>query len=390
MSKNAEEKIVIIGAGIIGKITALSLASKGIDIEIIDKSKDLNLKDARNIALSYGSFKFLCKILGDNPDIKNSYEKYKEVEPIWHIITLHRNNYLMFDHQKVHDDPIGFMIPMNDLHELINKGLKKLKIRVKSGVEIKSVKNNNNKVSIIAIDENGKESTVDAKLLIAADGRNSWIRDHLGFSIRNKPYHQHGGVFNIKHSNPHLGRAFEVFTSWGALAILPSKGKESSVVLSIKDKLMEELTKNLEKGIEELIEGALGKIELVNEIKFYPLNLTYCKKPFKERVVLVGDAAHAVHPIAGQGMNLSIRDIEVLADLIVRNRRLGLDYNNGMLEEYYRSRLIDTYSIITSTHLLNHVFNKRILEPINTIGFKLINGFSKIKERMMKHAMGID
>ena len=209
-------------------------------------------------------------------------------------------------------------------------------------------------------------------------------------------YHQTGIVATIAHQKPHHGLAVERFFPHGPLAILPMKGKRSSIVWAAEKDLADSLVSlSDEDFIEELAERfdhRLGTIALAGERFHYPLSMAQANRYTDRRLALVGDAARAIHPIAGQGWNLAVRDVAALAELTIDALRLGLDPGaRSVLARYERWRRFDSLALIAITDGLNRLFANDVL-PIRMArewGLALVQRTPPLKRFFMHHAMGL-
>ena len=204
-------------------------------------------------------------------------------------------------------------------------------------------------------------------------------------------------MFNISHTLSHQSKALERFFPSGPLALLPmqkNNKKSSSVVWTVDSELKEKLLekKNFYNEFEKKYSKAFGQIIKTSRPAVYNLNIVSCYEYFKERIVLVGDACQAIHPIAGQGLNLGLRDSYHLAKIISESLELGLDFgSNYVLRDYANKRLVDKTLLIQATHRLNQLFsnNSLIIKTIRENGLKIFNKSNFLKKQSMMFAMGL-
>ena len=210
-------------------------------------------------------------------------------------------------------------------------------------------------------------------------------------------YNQIAFVFNIAHKLSHQSTALERFFPSGPLALLPMQNnnkKCSSVVWTVDSALKEKLldNKKFDNEFEKKYANAFGQITTVSKPVKYDLNVISCYEYFKERVVLIGDACQAIHPIAGQGLNLGLRDAYDLATVISESLRLGLDIGSTcVLRDYSSKRLLDKKLLIQATHRLNQLFsnNSALIRLLRENGLKIFNKSSYLKKKSMMFAMGL-
>lgn len=237
---------------------------------------------------------------------------------------------------------------------------------------------------------------IDASLLVAADGARSKLRERAGIATHGWEYDQSGIVVLVGHERDHEGRAEEHFLPAGPFAILPLKGKRSSLVWSEKrdeaarivalpaDEFHAELEKRF--GLQ------LGEIKALDQPRAFPLGYFVARSFIGERLALVGDAAHVIHPIAGQGLNLGLKDAAALAEVIVDAARLGIDPGQAdVLERYQRWRRFDTMTMGVATNALNMLFSNEstLLRGVRDIGLGLVDRLPPLKSLFIKQAAGL-
>jgi 2-octaprenyl-6-methoxyphenol hydroxylase len=238
--------------------------------------------------------------------------------------------------------------------------------------------------------------TLNAKLLVAADGARSAIREQAGIKSFGWSYGQSGIVTTIAHERDHNGRAEEHFLPAGPFAILPLKGKRSSIVWTEDEKEAERIVAlpdaQFHAEAEKRFGLHLGDIEIVGPRRAYPLGLSVARSFIAERVALVGDAAHIIHPIAGQGLNMGLRDIAALAESVVDAVRLGLDPGStSVLDRYQRWRRFDTMAMGVATDGLNRLFSNSsdVLRLARDVGLGLVDRLPVLKEFFIREAAGV-
>ncbi|MBJ6132790.1 ubiquinone biosynthesis hydroxylase [Ochrobactrum sp. Q0168] len=238
--------------------------------------------------------------------------------------------------------------------------------------------------------------TIETRLLIAADGARSRLRDQAGIKMVNWDYGQSGIVCNVSHEKPHGGRADEHFLPAGPFAILPLKGNRSSLVWTERtadaDRLIREDDFVFEAELEQRFGHRLGALHVEGPRRAFPLGLTLAREFVKPRFALVGDAAHRIHPIAGQGLNLGFRDAAAIAEVIVETDRLGLDIGSfAALERYQSWRRFDTVQMGVTTDILTKLFSNDnpAIRSIRDIGLGLVDRVPSLKSFFIKQAAGL-
>ncbi|MEL6947646.1 MAG: ubiquinone biosynthesis hydroxylase [Pseudomonadota bacterium] len=241
----------------------------------------------------------------------------------------------------------------------------------------------------------GSGETLTTRLLVAADGVRSRLRDHAGIKTVHWAYGQKGIVTTVRHERPHEGRAEEHFLPGGPFATLPLTGNRSSLVWTEPDDVADRLVAaddfTFELELEQRFGHKLGDIEVAGPRRAFPLGLTLARSFVKPRLALVGDAAHGIHPIAGQGLNLGFKDAAALAQTIVEADRLGLDIGSmAVLERYERWRRFDTVQMGVITDVLNRLFSNDIgpLRTLRTIGLGIVDRLPAVKDAFINQAAG--
>ena len=391
MSKKISFDCIVIGGGLSGLTTTLALSKIGLSVAIIDKTSlkmaKKNEGDQRTTAVSASGKKVFEAL-----DVWDSLKK--GAEPILDIVVSEKGKkgHLSFDHQTVGTEPMGHILNNIELkNSLISS------IRSQKNIQLFPFKSLNNffpETGAVTIDLNDG-SSYEAALLVAADGRNSDGRRIAKIKSTNIDYNQSSIVFTVGHEKPHRGTAYEQFTTGGPIASLPMRGNKSSVVWSedteVVGSLMQLDDKDFAAAASYRLNDCLGKMTIIGQRKVFPLKLNYADTIIANRFAMVGDAAHGLHPIAGQGFNLGLRDIANLTEEISNARRLGLDIGSfETLRSYQAARRFDNFSLVAATHGLNRLFtdNNKIVGFIRSSGLDAINTMNPIKNLFMRLAMG--
>lgn len=243
-------------------------------------------------------------------------------------------------------------------------------------------------------------SSLAARLLIAADGARSSIRERAGIATHGWQYGQSGIVTTVRHERDHNGRAEEHFLPAGPFAILPLKrdavGHRSSIVWTEETAEADRIVALDDVGFHAELEKRfglhLGEIEATGPRRAFPLGLHVARSFVGERIALVGDAAHVIHPIAGQGLNMGLKDVAALAETIVDAARLGLDPGSPVtLERYQRWRRFDTMAMGVATDGLNRLFSNRsdVLRLARDVGLGLVDRLPALKDLFIREAAGL-
>ncbi|HEX2654680.1 MAG TPA: ubiquinone biosynthesis hydroxylase [Xanthobacteraceae bacterium] len=235
-----------------------------------------------------------------------------------------------------------------------------------------------------------------ARLLVAADGARSKLRALAGIPSHGWSYDQSGIVTTISHERDHHGRAEEHFLPAGPFAILPLRGKRSSIVWTEQTKEAERIITLPDTLFHDEVEKRfglhLGAIDVVGPRSAHPLGFSVARTFIAPRLALVGDAAHVIHPIAGQGLNMGLRDIAALAEVVIDAARLGLDPGgDDVLERYQRWRRFDTMAMGVATDGLNRLFSNRsdVLRLVRDVGLGLVDRLPVLKRMFIREAAGL-
>jgi 2-octaprenyl-6-methoxyphenol hydroxylase len=244
-------------------------------------------------------------------------------------------------------------------------------------------------------------TTLAARLLVAADGARSKIRERAGIASHGWNYPQASIVTTVAHERDHGGRAEEHFLPAGPFAILPLKrdpviGHRSSIVWTEDARTAERIValadRDFHAELERRFGRHLGEISAVGARRAFPLGLSVARDFVAERVALIGDAAHVIHPIAGQGLNMGLKDAAALAEVVVDAARLGLDPGSAVaLERYQRWRRFDTMAMGVATDGLNRLFSNQsdILRVVRDIGLGLVDRVPALKQLFIREAAGL-
>lgn len=379
--------IVVVGAGLVGLTAALACAKKGAKVCILDQ-KLPNIKgDMRASAISASSFVLLKNlhvidsIVGNIQAIDKIFISDSRVG---------RKNKLNLKFQNLNHK--GYMIDNSILKNELLKLIKKSQgITLKAPVKILKTFTNSDKVKI-NLDNNLR---IEASLLVAADGKNSNYRKSADISVRFTHYKQSAIVTTIGHEFAHNGSAHQFFFPGGPLALLPLTKNRSSIVWSDSSLASgAAMSLNDSDFIDELsyrINGLLGKIKLLGPRQIFPLNLQMANRYTAKRLVLVGDAAHSIHPIAGQGLNLGLRDAAALADNVALSIRKGIDLGSEVIQEYEKWRSFDNNKLGITTDILNRLFSNKnsSLRIIRRLGLNGVNRSELLKTFFIEEASGL-
>jgi 2-octaprenyl-6-methoxyphenol hydroxylase len=385
-------EVAIVGGGLSGLTLAAALATAGVPVVCVDRdSPDAQLDadfDGRTTALAYCSQQVLdvagvWRHMADDAAAILDIRASDQGRPL----------FLHYDHRDIGLGPFGYVLD----NAVIRRALFARVAELPGLVHIAPAA-----VTGIARDARGARLTLDdgravrARLIVGADGKKSLCRADAGIGVMRWSYNQTAIICNIGHEKPHRGVAVELFLPNGPFAMLPLSGNRSSIIWSERSDLVpaymalseEAFTAELQRRVGRW----LGRVRPVTRRWSWPLGVMHAERYTDQRLALIGEAAHAMHPIAGQGLNMGVRDVAALAEVIVDAWRLGLDVGGSpVLENYQRWRRADNLLLITVTDALTRLFSNDIgpLKLVRTLGMAAVNRMPPLKKLFMRHAMGI-
>lgn len=383
--------VIVVGGGHAGLSLAASLGAAGIGVVCLERgdfaAKRAMKSDGRTLALSFRSMQHLRQ---------NGVAAFMEKEacPILDIRVADQDSphYLDFHHQEVGMDPFGWIIENPLFNRALEKRVKQLKsVKVLSGASVQKIERDTEKACVIL--EDGR--AFEGQLVIGADGRKSLCRHLAEIPVYGWSYHQTATVCTIEHSKPHNNVAIEHFQPGGPFATLPMTHQRSSIVWTEKTEVAETLMKLDEETftqmLQERVEPYLGKVKLTGPRFSYPLTLQHAETYIAPRLALVGDAAHGIHPISGQGFNLGMGDVEVLAEELIRAARLGLDLGQrDLLRRYEKRRKFENGNMVLMTDVLDRLFSNSIppVQAARRWGLSAVQHMPRLRHFFMRTAMG--
>ena len=394
-----DTEVIIAGGGLVGNALAIALAQGGIAVTVIDplprKEQLAAGFDGRTSAISSGSVRILTH-LSAWPAIAPHAQPIHDIR----VCDQDKPGYVHYSDKDV-GEPFGYIVENNILRRGLFTALEATK-----GITLVTGKVSNftrDAYSATVTLEDGTQ--IKAPLMIAADGRFSKLREQAGITHRVISYQQHAIVCVVEHEHPHDGLALEKFYPAGPFAALPLKPTAEGVnrsgivwteheddapqYLALPDA---EFNAELQRCLGDTETSYWGRVNVVGKRFNYPLKLMHAQSFIAPRFALVGDAAHGIHPIAGQGVNLGYRDVAVLAELLVEQRKLGLDLGaEDVLARYQRWRKFDSVSMTMSTDLLNRLFSNNLpgMSLLRRAGMVAVDHMPPLKQFFMRHAMGL-
>ena len=386
--------IVIAGGGMVGASLAAALSGLPLSIALIEASPaELTQQsgyDDRAIALSYGSSQIL-KGVGVWKDVAEA------ANPIDSIHVSDRGHFgatrLNAQQQKV--PALGYLIQAQTYGQVVNRYLEGSNVRVIQPAKIDAVETSDAAQIISVMSESGIE-TIQTKLLVACDGGNSAIRKMSGISATMHDYEQVAIIANVSTEVPHENRAFERFTEQGPIALLPMSDNRCSLVWTL-DRRNYQSVLNLDDDafltkLGEAFGYRLGRFIRVGRRSSFPLALTQSSKLISDRLAIIGNAAHTLHPVAGQGLNLALRDIADLAEQIAHAAKHQEDVGSSeLLNTYARVRQKDTARTIQYTDSLVKLFSNQnfLVGHARAAGLTIIDRLTPFRTLLARQSMGL-
>ncbi|SPF79876.1 FAD-dependent monooxygenase [Pseudoprimorskyibacter insulae] len=389
--------IAIVGGGLNGPALALAVARAGLSSIVIDALPEPVRSgaefDGRGYALALSSKRMLAALglWGDLAEHAQAMHEIKvtdgRVGDSRVFLGLH------FDSAEIEEGPMGFMLE--------DRFLRRRLLQAMSDADLIDHLSGQTVVAQDVTPEGAtltlaNGDTIAARLIVGADGRSSGTAARAGIRRTGWDYGQTALVCAISHELPHNGVAHQFFMPPGPLAILPLPGNQSSIVWSERTATAQQINALPDDAYMDVLRPRfgdfLGKIELAGKRFTYPLNLTLANSFVGDRLALVGDAAHGMHPIAGQGLNAGLRDVAALAHVITHAQRRGEDFTlPQVLARYEQWRRFDTATLATATDLFNRLFSNDnpLLRLGRDIGMGLVNAVPSLRRGALREAAGI-
>jgi len=378
MENKSSNKVIVYGGGVIGNLASLCLKRNGIDVFLI--KSDLNSPIDRTYALSPGSVGWM-KSIGLREDFFNS------LYPIENIEIVRDGSNTIFSADSVFKPALAYMVSEKKLMKEIKLKLASEEIKILSEPNKIILDNSPNQISIKL-----EKESLHASLLIACDGANSKIKEHLDIRKKIKNFNQNAIVFNFETPIDIGKNAKQYFLEDSVIALLPIAPRTISVVWSCNLDFFEILNDMSESKFMIKLKSIIGidfaEISNISNKSSFPLTMVLNDKFFDKRVALMGDAAHSIHPLAGQGLNLGIRDIIDFEKCLKSSHYEDIGVAS-FLRRYERSRKIDTFEFSTLTFSLQWAFSRksRFINQVLIKGIKLLETKDNIKNYLIKKAI---
>jgi 2-octaprenyl-6-methoxyphenol hydroxylase len=396
--------VIVAGAGMAGATAALSLASGGLKVTLLDAApldaQTAPTFDGRASAIAYSSFRQWLQ-LGVGQALTDKAQRIEQI-----LVTDAQapgaasgrgmRSFLRFDSAEIADasdgEPLGYMIENRHTRAALGAAvLDNPNITVMAPSRLERVEVGPAVATVILAD--GRELT--APLVVGAEGRTSTVRQQAGIGVIGWDYPQVGVVATVAMEDDHGGVAHEYFLPSGPFAILPLTGKRASLVWTESRArgaaLAEARTEIVEAHLARRFGEFLGAVRLDGPKFVYPLSLQLAERMVAPRIAVLGDAAHAIHPIAGQGLNLGLKDAAALAEVLVDAIRLGEDIGSvTVLDRYAAWRRFDNVTLAAATDVFNRLFSNDhpLVRGVRGAGMAVVNRIGPARRFFMQEAGG--
>lgn len=387
MTQSRTTEILIVGGGVVGLSAAIAMRARGFKTLVLDKNTfqaPSSQATKRVYALNTASINLL-KSLHVWQHLDTSFlSPYRQM----HIWDAANHATLDFDARTLGKSELGFIIEEDRLKSALLKQCELDSIELLSQTEARQVTETHNEIIV-----HTAEQTYTAQFLLITDGAQSTLRQNLNIPITTWPYHQHAIVATIQTEHPHLETAYQVFTEDGPLAFLPlNHPHQCSIVWSISKAKTHALMALSEEAFNTILtstfENTLGLCRLIHPRQHFPLHMRHTQKYHGQRWILMGDAAHTIHPLAGLGLNLGLADLNAWLT-ILGNHKQSM-HNPRILGAYQRSRKHAVWQVIILMETLKMAFANPLppIQCIRGLSLNTINRLSPLKRLFMTYAAG--
>lgn len=394
--------LVIIGGGLVGASLLLALRHTGLKIALIEATEHIDRTlpelDQRSLVLSLGS-KLLYQQLGVWGNIAGYTTEINQIkvseQGCFNKVFLNKTSFGVAG--------LGYVVNIQLLNKAIWQSLEAVEnIDIFCPYKLRDIQINSDSSELILADQNNKEQKIQSKIVIAADGGRSYVRDLLHIPYSMHDYQQLALIINVKHELANENIAYERFSKQGPLAILPRENKNISGIVWPWPAVQQDYIKNLSdkellKKLQDLFGYKLGKFLEVGNRQFFPLRQVYSHELSKSRILLLGNAANHIHPVGGQGFNLGLRDVKCFSELLkkYKSNLINHDFCEAVVEqmftEYKSLRYDDHYNLRTYTHSLLDLFasDKLIVKGLRRLGMTVMNHSLLMRTIIADKSMGL-
>jgi 2-octaprenylphenol hydroxylase len=385
--------VIIIGGGIVGATAACALGAAGLSVAVVEARTpvvDTGVRDARVFAITRASERIFSALGVWDAISARDICTFREMR-VWDA---GGSGAIHFDCADIGEPFLGHIIEPRFIQAALLERLQTLaEVQLYCPAQFSDIEIGENQVTVVLDDA----TTLTTSLVVAADGARSPLREHLGIQVRVHDYRQSGLVALVKTEHGHQETAWQRFLPGGPLAFLPLSGGWSSIVWTLPSAEVERMlaldSEAFHADLGEAFDFRLGRITGSEQRKAFPLRRLHAAHYISERAALIGDAAHTIHPLAGQGVNLGLLDAAALAEVLADAQARGKDAGSvPVLRRYERWRRGDNLLMMSAMDAFNLLFSnaRPPLRWARNLGLSLMDAAGPAKDVLMRHAMGLE
>ncbi|WP_150465844.1 FAD-dependent oxidoreductase [Francisella sp. SYW-2] len=390
--KNIQKDVVIVGGGMVGLSLALSLHQNGLQVAVIE-AREMNYKhlnsdrvETRVSAVNHTSKRLLQDLGVWNAIKSNRISPYYQM-CVWDDVP---SESITISAEEISEHSLGNIVENDVITQALFTEISNTGIEIFTNQKIEKIQKNGNTELVVLADK-----IVETSLIVGADGANSFVRDYFNFETKVKPYKHTAIVATLELEKQHNQTAYQRFYDKGVLAFLPLENpNKASIVWSVKtdyaDFLMSLADEKFELELAKAINKTLGSVKLLSKRFSFELIQRHAKSYIKSNVVLVGDAAHTIHPLAGQGVNIGFKDVialsKVVSEAFAKGRLIG---HISTLDKYQRERKLDNTKMIALMKAFKEVFGSEndYIKKARRAGFEFVDKYSIVKSLVVKQVL---
>ncbi|MBY7733872.1 UbiH/UbiF/VisC/COQ6 family ubiquinone biosynthesis hydroxylase [Francisella philomiragia] len=391
-TRNIQKDVVIVGGGMVGLSLALSLHQNGLQVAVIE-AREINHKhlNSDRVETRVSAINHTSKRLLQDLDVWNAI-KSNRISPyyqmcVWDDVP---NESITISAEEISEHSLGNIVENDVITQALIAEISNTGIEIFANQKIEKIQKNGSTELIVLADK-----IIEASLIVGADGANSFVRDYFNFETKVKPYKHTAIVATLELEKQHNQTAYQRFYNKGVLAFLPLENpNRASIVWSVKtdyaDSLMSLADEKFELELAKAINNTLGEVKLLSKRFSFELVQRHAKSYIKSNVVLVGDAAHTIHPLAGQGVNIGFKDVialsKVVSEAFAKGRLIG---HISTLDKYQRERKLDNTKMIALMKAFKEVFGSEndYIKKARRAGFEFVDKYSIVKSLVVKQAL---
>ncbi len=384
--------VIVVGGGMVGAASALALAREGLRVAVVEAREPATWDagddvDLRVVALAPSSARWMARLDVWSGMTARRVSAYRHM----HVWDAANGASMDFDAADIDSEYLGWIVENRLIQHVLWQALDEAGVRRECPARVAAFAASGDRARVSL--EDGRE--LEARLLVAADGAASPLRAMAGIGTRGRDYAQRGVVAHVRFEREHQHTAWQRFLPGGPLALLPLDDGRCSIVWTLPEARAQQMLELDDAAFREALGVAsdfrLGRVVEATPRAAFPLRLQLAERYLAERMVLIGDAAHAVHPLAGQGVNLGLRDVAELCEAVVEAHRAGRDIGGmPVLRRYARRRrsadAIDAWSFDAIERLYG--LEQPVLTSLRGLGLRLVDRLDPLKRRLAAHAAG--